>query len=166
MRNPILTSKLANSEYFFCRNFEKYTLETSKNNVIMGRKTWDSLPNKYKPLPKRKNIIISSKKDIIKQENVIVYNDINLIKNHYTEINKNTWIIGGTQIYNYALENDLVKSILVTVIDNEFECDVFFPEIPSKFQLKHESPYKLENNIIYKYQQWVKQFNNRNKDYP
>ncbi len=128
----------------------------NKNNVIMGRKTWDSLPNKYKPLPKRKNIIISSKKDIIKQENVIVYNDINLIKNHYTEINKNTWIIGGTQIYNYALENDLVKSILVTVIDNEFECDVFFPEIPSKFQLKHESPYKLENNIIYKYQQWVK----------
>mgnify|MGYP003974717321 FL=1 len=92
----------------------------NKNNVIMGRKTWDSLPNKYKPLPKRKNIIISSKKDIIKQENVIVYNDINLIKNHYTEINKNTWIIGGTQIYNYALENDLVNSILVTVIDNEF----------------------------------------------
>jgi|UniRef100_A0A6C0AL02 dihydrofolate reductase len=128
----------------------------NKNNVIMGRKTWDSLPNKYKPLPKRKNIIISSKKDIIKQENVIVYNDINLIKNHYTEINKNTWIIGGTQIYNYALENDLVNSILVTVIDNEFECDVFFPKIPSKFQLKYESPYKLENNIIYKYQQWVK----------
>tara|TARA_B100001142_G_C14304695_1_gene644312 strand:- start:988 stop:1488 length:501 start_codon:yes stop_codon:yes gene_type:complete len=128
----------------------------NKNNVIMGRKTWDSLPNKYKPLPKRKNIIISSKKDIIKQENVIVYNDINLIKNHYKEINKNTWIIGGTQIYDYALENDLVKSILVTVIDNEFECDVFFPEIPSKFQLKHESPYKLENSIIYKYQQWVK----------
>ena len=128
----------------------------NKNNVIMGRKTWDSLPNKYKPLPKRKNIIISSKKDIIKQENVIVYNDINLIKNHYKEINKNTWIIGGTQIYDFALENDLVKSILVTVIDNDFECDVFFPEIPSKFQLKHESPYKLENNIIYKYQQWVK----------
>ena len=128
----------------------------NKNNVIMGRKTWDSLPNKYKPLPKRKNIIISSKKDIIKQENVIVYNDINLIKNHYTEINKNTWIIGGTQIYNYALENDLVNSILVTIIDNEFECDVFFPKIPSKFQLKYESPYKLENNIIYKYQQWVK----------
>ena len=128
----------------------------NKNTIIMGRKTWDSLPDKYKPLPKRKNIIISSKKDIIKQKNVIVYNDINLIKNHYTEINKNTWIIGGTQIYNYALENDLVKSILVTVIDNEFECDVFFPEIPSKFQLKHESPYKLENNIIYKYQQWVK----------
>ena len=128
----------------------------NKYNVIMGRKTWDSLPNKYKPLPKRKNIIISSKKDIIKQENVIVYNDINLIKNHYTEINKNTWIIGGTQIYNYALENDLVNSILVTVIDNEFECDVFFPKIPSKFQLKYESPYKLENNIIYKYQQWVK----------
>ena len=128
----------------------------NKNHVIMGRKTWDSLPNKYKPLPKRKNIIISSKKDIIKQENVIVYNDINLIKNHYTEINKNTWIIGGTQIYNYALENDLVNSILVTLIDNEFECDVFFPKIPSKFQLKYESPYKLENNIIYKYQQWVK----------
>ncbi|MAR49609.1 MAG: hypothetical protein CML42_00610 [Rhodobacteraceae bacterium] len=128
----------------------------NKNNVIMGRKTWDSLPNKYKPLPKRKNIIISSKKDIIKQKNVIVYNDINLIKNHYKETNKNTWIIGGTQIYNYALENDLVKSILVTVIDNEFECDVFFPKIPSKFQLKHETPYKLENNIIYKYQQWVK----------
>ena len=123
------------------------------NNVIMGRKTWDSLPNKFKPLPKRKNIIISSKNDIIEQENVIVYNDINLIKNHYKELNKNTWIIGGTQIYKYALENDLVNTILITVIDNDFECDVFFPKIPSKFQLRYETPYKLENNIIYKYQQ-------------
>jgi len=126
------------------------------NNVIMGRKTWDSLPNKFKPLPKRKNIIISSKNDIIEQENVIVYNDINLIKNHYKELNKNTWIIGGTQIYKYALENDLVNTILITVIDNDFECDVFFPKIPSKFQLRYETPYKLENNIIYKYQQWTR----------
>ena len=128
----------------------------NKNTIIMGRKTWDSLPDKYKPLPKRKNIIISSKKDIIEQENVIIYNDINLIKNNYKELHRNTWIIGGTQIYKYALENDLVRNILITVIDKDFECDVFFPKIPSKFQLIYETPYKLENKISYKYQQWRK----------
>ena len=126
------------------------------NNVIMGRKTWDSLPDKYKPLPKRQNIIISSKNDIIEQENVIIYNDINLVKNHYKELNTNTWIIGGTQIYDYALKNDLVNTLLITVIDNNFECDVFFPKIPSNFQLRYESPYKFDNNIIYKYQQWTR----------
>lgn len=128
----------------------------NKNTIIMGRKTWDSLPDKYKPLPKRKNIIISSKKDIIEQENVIIYNDINLIKKNYKELHRNTWIIGGTQIYKYALENDLVNNILITVIDKDIKCDVFFPKIPSKFQLRYETPYKLENNILYKYQQWTK----------
>ena len=134
-----------------------------KNNVIMGRKTWESLPKKVRPLPKRKNIIISSKTDIINHEDVIIHNNIESIKKYNSA---NTWIIGGNAIYKYCLDNDLVKSIYLTLIHEDYDCDVFFPEIPDNFTMKLHTPIKKENNIKFNYQQWTNNnINNHNKDY-
>jgi len=134
------------------------------NNVIMGRKTWDSLPKKVKPLPKRKNIIISSKKNIINNKNVVIHNNIESIK-EYNSVN--TWIIGGNAIYKYCLDHNLVNNIFLTVIHDEYKCDVFFPELPENFKLHIETPIEIENNIRFNYQQWINvDINNHNKDYP
>lgn len=122
-----------------------------ENNVIMGRKTWESLPKKVRPLPKRKNIIISSKTDIINHEDVIIHNNIESIKKYNSA---NTWIIGGNAIYKYCLDNDLVKSIYLTLIHEDYDCDVFFPEIPDNFTMKLHTPIKKENNICFNYQYW------------
>lgn len=85
--------------------------------VVMGRKTWESLPKK--PLPNRENIVLSSK-DI---------EGVKTIKN-LLEAPKESIIIGGQQVYELALNSGLVNVVFATVIkEYDYECDRFFPEL-------------------------------------
>ena len=108
---------------------------TGHEPVVMGRKTYDSLPEKFKPLPGRQNTIISrtKKSDQLffsptapqyasSVERAIEVNDL-------TSPGQNIWIIGGGEIYNHCLENDLVDEIWATEVDGDFEGDTFFPEL-------------------------------------
>ena len=72
---------------------------TTKNAVIMGRKTWDSLPQKFRPLPGRRNIILS-RKGRISTENygdAAVTDDIEVALKLAGE--KGVFVIGGAEIY-------------------------------------------------------------------
>ena len=107
------------------------------NSVIMGRKTWDSLPKK--PLPKRKNIIITSSNIENIYENTIFVNNFEslfkeLIKNNF----ETNWIIGGSSIYKYMLDNYIknIEYIHFTRICNCFNCDTFFPNLKEEFILE------------------------------
>ena len=85
--------------------FKKLTIGNKNNAVIMGRNTWESLTLKYKPLPKRTNIILTTKADY--RLNTI---DPNVPKffssfksaEHYCSLAQidNMWVIGGEMIYN------------------------------------------------------------------
>ena len=78
------------------KNFKKITLNST---IIMGRKTWDSLP--IKPLPKRENIILSSKK----QSSGITYHSLKGCLEDLKESNKNkVFIIGGRSVYQLFFE--------------------------------------------------------------
>ena len=77
------------------KNFKKITLDST---IIMGRKTWDSLP--FKPLPKRRNIVLSSS-DI---SNIEVYHNVeNCIEILKKESISKIFIIGGASIYKACL---------------------------------------------------------------
>ena len=101
------------------KNFKKLTIG---NTIIMGRKTWDSLP--IKPLPDRHNIVISSKN----QCNVDSYTSIDLC---IQDLKKNksindVFIIGGMSIYKYFYK--YAQSLHITFIDKVYsETDTFFP---------------------------------------
>lgn len=99
-----------------------------KNAVVMGRKTWESIPEKFKPLPKRLNIILSRSFDNWEQEwKVLKYKSLEVA------IEELSWrddiwvifIIGWAQIYNYALWEDLVDTIYLTRVKWDYKCDVF-----------------------------------------
>lgn len=89
------------------RRFRRLTL---KQTVIMGRKTWDSLPRYFRPLRDRLNIIISraNSDESYDFPNVILLNSlvgaIRFTKEHLPP-NRDTWIMGGGEIYKEALEN-------------------------------------------------------------
>ena len=131
--------------------FSKKTKGNGNNAIVMGRKTWESLP--VHPLPKRTNIILST---TLNNDNkhFITFKSINDIKQHcilkkYDEI----WIIGGERIYESFL-ND-AKTIHITEIDEEYKCDTFFPKIPSNFKLinketltHNSSVYIYKNNLF------------------
>lgn len=121
--------------------------------VVMGRKTWVSLPLKSRPLPDRINIIISSRyllnphelvNDIELPENIrnvrvsgSISEAIEIAKTYEKEI----FIIGGEQVYRSALEAGVVDKIFVSLVGNKHEGDVFFPELDRNWILQSTERY-------------------------
>ena len=104
------------------KNFKKITMG---NSVIMGRKTFESMP---KALPNRTNVIITRKKDYF-AENAIVTNSLDeAIK--LTIDDPQPFIIGGGEIYKIAL--NISDRIELTRVHHNFDGDTYFPDIDSK----------------------------------
>ena len=109
------------------KHFSKLTKGNNNNMVVMGRKTWDSLPRK--PLPKRFNAILSNHL-IIDNETTKSFKSLSQVVDFSRQNGYETlWVIGGAEIYKMALTLDIVDEIHVTEIQEQHDCDVFFPEI-------------------------------------
>ncbi|AFZ83443.1 dihydrofolate reductase [Candidatus Kinetoplastibacterium blastocrithidii (ex Strigomonas culicis)] len=129
------------------KSFKEHTVN---NTVIMGRKTWDSLP--IKPLPNRENIVIT--------RNNILTNGAVLAKSPSEAIslckpNKKIFIIGGSSIYEQFLP--ISSRILATEIHSLLEGDSFFPKIQSEIWLEIDrKPQFSENNYNYDFVTYIK----------
>jgi dihydrofolate reductase len=101
---------------------------TKGKTVVMGRKTFESIG---KPLPNRENIVISKNKDF-NFLGVKVYNSIDNVIHDYK--NKDIYVIGGKGIYDEFMP--YADVLLVSYINNKYDCDVFMQPInESKFKL-------------------------------
>ena len=113
------------------KHFSKMTKGLNKKNIIiMGRHTWESLPNK--PLRDRLNIVLSNT-ITLEEENVKSFCTLEEALDYYQihqDIYGDVWIIGGYQVYKTALEKNVVDNLYVTYIDQDHECDTFFPKFP------------------------------------
>ena len=120
---------------------------TTNHSVIMGRKTFESLPN---PLPDRNNIVITRDTNYSKP-NIQVCSSIEDAIN-LTKTDTQPFIIGGGEIYNQTI--NIVDKIELTRVHEEFDGDAYFPEIPLDiFELINEENYNsdLENEFDYSY---------------
>ena len=104
-------------------DLKRFKKLTSGHTIIMGRKTYESLP--FKPLPKRKNIVISSQKESKFEGAVIVNNFEDALKE--CEGEDEIFICGGASIYNYFI--NIADKMYLTKVHHKFEGDTFFPEI-------------------------------------
>ena len=124
------------------KRFKELTLGHS---VIMGRKTFESLPN---PLPKRRNIIITKNKDYSRDGIEVTSNiedAIDLCKG-----DSQPFIIGGGEIYSQTIE--IVDKIELTRVYKDYQGDAFFPDIPrDKFELTNELVNYLDDDSSTKY---------------
>lgn len=111
---------------------------TRRNAVIMGRKTWDSIPPQFRPLKERTSIVISSQSRAqlgAIPEDVVVAPDIisgleslnELVSDGKALPVGRAFVIGGSSIYRKALELPQTTRILLTRIHQDYECDTFFP---------------------------------------
>lgn len=97
--------------------------------VIMGRKSYLSIPEKYRPLPGRPNLVVSRDKGF-KEEGIRVHQSIESAIESAKELDKQEiFIIGGGQIYKHAISHDLCDRVYFTSVKASFEGDVFFPEL-------------------------------------
>lgn len=113
---------------------------TNHKTIIMGRKTFESLPFK---LPNRKHVIISRDKDYMSDDN-----DLTVFTSLESAIveNPNSIIIGGGEIYKESLSKDLVDVIYLTLVLNRFTADAFLAKIPEKFSLIESKAYSKNND--------------------
>tara|TARA_E500000178_G_C16937227_1_gene714586 strand:+ start:718 stop:1239 length:522 start_codon:yes stop_codon:yes gene_type:complete len=119
-------------------NDMKYFKEkTTGHSVIMGRKNFDSIPIKYRPLKNRKNIILSRNPNFFAKDCVIV----NSIEEGLNEAKKNndteSFIIGGGEIYKIALEKNLIDRIYLTRIHAIVKGDTYFPELNKTWKMTY-----------------------------
>ena len=146
------------------KHFTKMTKSgNGPNSVLMGRKTWESIPEKFRPLPKRFNAVITRKNgyEIENSESAKVFSGIEEALNHLKNENFETcWVIGGSEIYNPFIENRLWDRIYLTKILTEFECDRFFPDFGSCKEIWDEEnvskEIQEENGVKFSYQIYEK----------
>lgn len=94
--------------------------------VIMGRKTWESLPDRFRPLPQRTNIVITRQNTYAVPANVFVYDTLEsaiAAQDEAPEI----MIIGGAQIYELGMP--IANRLYITKVHQTVLGDAFFPDI-------------------------------------
>ena len=103
----------------------KFFRETTRGKpVIMGRKTWESLPDAFRPLPGRLNIVVSRNPDFQAPGGTVVASlEVALAAAGDAEI---AFVIGGAELYRQALP--LANRLLLTEIDRDYAGDAFFPD--------------------------------------
>lgn len=116
--------------WYIPEDFRHFKEVTKGQTVIMGSKTWDSLPKR--PLPGRLNIIVSRKAGglaCLGYENTIMASSIGEAEYLATLLNpeKKIFIIGGESIYRQSI--DTASRLLISEVDMEPEGDTFFPAI-------------------------------------
>ena len=103
-------------------HFKRTTLGQA---VVMGRVTWESLPEKFRPLPGRTNVVVS-RQTSFEATGAQVVSSLEAAMALFPT-NEVVWLIGGAQLYAQALP--LVSQIVITEIDADFEGDAFAPSL-------------------------------------
>ncbi|XP_029367056.1 dihydrofolate reductase [Echeneis naucrates] len=149
------------------KHFRKMTTTSpvpgKQNVVIMGRKTWFSIPEKNRPLGNRINIVLSRTCKTAPPGAHYLAADfssaLRLVNKELADQVGQVWIIGGSSLYKEMLETPGTKRrLFVTQILKQFECDTFLPEINvNKFQKLPEFPgvskeLQEENGIQYRFE--------------
>ena len=130
-------------------HFKKLTLG---HPVIMGRKTWDSLPPKFRPLPGRQNVVITRQADWLVQ-GVLSADSLQDALAHCSGADE-VWIIGGAQIYAQA--EPLASKIEVTHIDKDFVGDAFAPVLGVQWVSSRSESHVSSTGLSFKFTTYTK----------
>jgi dihydrofolate reductase len=137
--------------------FQRITTGNGNNALIIGKNTWNSI----KFLRRRDHLILSTtlNLDYKQDENIVksfktIYDILDFIKvKKYDTV----WVIGGSEIYKKCLQMNLINELHITLINDKYDCDTFFPDIPENYSIiKTQQLPDITNNrkhvysIIYK----------------
>ena len=106
--------------------FKRLTEGDGFNSVIMGRKTWDSLPDSFRPLPERVNIVMSRDTNWQAEGAETALYVGRAIELAFAEGSEECWVIGGAQVYEMFLER--MDEIHVTTVHTNDSGEIRFPQ--------------------------------------
>jgi dihydrofolate reductase len=115
--------------------------------VLMGRTTWDSLPAKVRPLPGRKNLVLSRTRQ--------AFEGATCVSSWQEALDAAVgcgalWVIGGAAVYALALAEPETSAIELTRVDGDFDCDLRWGGVPEGYRLA-----SVERLDGYRFERWV-----------
>ena len=133
----------------------RFKQQTSDQAIIMGRKTWESLPKA--PLPNRLNIVLSRNPKALNLSvpAVSTLEDGIAIAQEQEGVST-IYIIGGSTVYQQAIEEQIATELIITQVSGTWECDTFFPNPAPTYQFSHTITYFNSNNIACRIEQWTR----------
>lgn len=125
-------------------DLKRFKTITSGHTVIMGDRTWESLPKK--PLPNRRNIVVTLNQDADYRDCEIVYSISEALK--LVENDEQPFVMGGATMYKLFL--DKVETLYLTRILSDFQADAFFPKFnPDEWELTEDEFIPKDEKNIY-----------------
>ena len=133
------------------KDMKYFKEKTLGHHIIMGRKNFESIPHKFRPLRNRVNIIVTRNKDYT-AEDCIIANSIESAID-YSKSNKEdeVFIIGGGEIYKQSIQKNLVDKIYLTRVHADFDGDTFFETPSSNWMIESEVKKKKDEKHLFDY---------------
>lgn len=136
------------------KHFREVTMATQnpakQNMVLMGRTTWESIPEAHRPLKNRKNVVLTRTPDF-HAEGAETALSLDKALQRADESIESIFIIGGGKVYAEALTLASLDGIYLTRIDKIYECDTYFPVIPEVFSDKEKLGGDSEDGVDFEY---------------
>jgi len=118
------------------RHFQDVTTKTEdperQNMVLMGRTTWESIPEAHRPLKNRKNVVLTRNPEF-QADGAVVATSLGEAFQLADDKTEDIYIIGGGKVYSDVISKPELDGIYLTQIHELFECDTHFPVIPERF---------------------------------
>lgn len=138
-------------------DMKRFRSLTMGGAVILGRKTLESFPG-GRPLPKRKNIVITRRKDLQVEGAVVVSSLAEALDAAGDTPPDQIWVIGGGSVYTALLER--CKRVYLTKVDAQADDpDTFFPNLDKLpgWEVEHESEPVEENGLTFRFVEYINQ---------
>jgi dihydrofolate reductase len=121
-------------------HLKRLTSETevpgTRNAVLMGRVTWDTIPDRWRPLPRRLNVVITRQLNLALPDEVVrapgLAQALELARARVDV--ERLFVLGGADIYRQAIVLPGCRRLHLTRVLARHACDAFFPPIPSRFR--------------------------------
>lgn len=113
------------------RHFRAVTIGSS---VLMGRITWESLPPRFRPLPKRRNLVLTHRPDWSAPGAIRVGS----VEDAIAAAEGDLWVIGGGRVYEAALQQ--AERLVVTELEQTYDGDTFAPAIDPNWRVTGREP--------------------------
>lgn len=135
------------------RRFRALTTGAGRNAVVMGRATWDSLPDRFRPLPDRLNLVLS--RDPAFSPGPLARVARSLDEALAIAADRDAvYVIGGAQVYALAFAHPGCAAVELTRLEATFPCDTSLPPLPADLARVATSERAVHDGLAYRFERW------------
>lgn len=130
--------------------------EGKRNAVIMGRRTWESIPARFRPLAGRLNVVLTRSAGLELPAAAVRAPDLDGVLESLAgdaAIDR-AFVIGGATVYGAAIERPECREIVLTRVLARFPCDAFFPRFEDRFERVEILGEGSDGGVEYRFERW------------